>query len=100
MNLNTVINKNKTGKSISLDKKVILKSNSYNINSKPIVNLIQVDDNITYDNEVILCPNDNGFKNQNDLNSYLKSSIEELENNDELINNFEDLILKYQIAKL
>ena len=33
------------------------------------------------------------------LNSYLKSSIEELESNDEIINNFEDLILKYQICK-
>lgn len=85
MDLNTKLNKS-------------LYKNNIKINQK--VKLIQVDDNITYDNEVILCPNDNGFKNQNDLNSYLKSSIEELESNDEIINNFEDLILKYQIAKL
>ena len=100
MDLNTKLNKSLYKNNIKINQKVELKSNSCNINLKPIVKLIQVDDNITYDNEVILCPHDNGFKNQNDLNSYLKSSIEEFESNDEIINNFEDLILKYQIAKL
>ena len=60
---------------------------------------------VTYDNTKITSIDDVSGKkfgivdNENVLEGN-SLAIEELESNDEIINNFEDLILKYQIAKL